>query len=156
MTALCIRSKAHWGYDAQFMRQAETALTVSKAMIDAGGVLVAEEEQKSSGIWVGPAAGSTAAQRSAGGRILPLASGKLQYVVREPYRPHGEMLSLTLGVVDEEQALMIKSKMRKACLFLDGDPIAHEVTIGDTVTLRRSNEPLVVLGLSRNHDARKR
>ncbi len=51
---------------------------------------------------------------------------------------------------------MIKSKMRKACLFLDGDPIAHEVTIGDTVTLRRSNEPLVVLGLSRNHDARKR
>jgi NAD+ kinase len=125
-------------------------------LLGKGGVLLAEEEQKSSGIWVGPAAGSTAAQRSAGGRILPLASGKLQYVVREPYRPHGEMLSLTLGVVDEEQALMIKSKMRRACLFLDGDPVAHEVTIGDVVTLRRSNEPLVVLGLSRNHDARKR
>src|SRR5205814_3511997 len=33
-----------------------------------------EEEQKSSGMWIGPAAGSTAAQRSAGGRVLPLAS----------------------------------------------------------------------------------
>jgi len=125
-------------------------------LMETDGVLVSEEEQKSSGIWVGPAAGSTAAQRSAGGRILPLASNKLQYVVREPYRPHGEMLSLTLGIIDCDQAMTIKSKMRKACIFLDGDPMAHEVAIGDVVTMRRSNEPLVVLGLSRNHDARKR
>jgi NAD+ kinase len=125
-------------------------------LIGADGVLLAEEEQKSSGIWVGPAAGSTAAQRSAGGRILPMASNKLQYVVREPYRPHGEMLSVTLGVVGEDQALTIKSKMRKACLFVDGDPLAHEVAIGDVVTMRRSNEPLVVLGLSRSHDTRRR
>ena len=39
------------------------------------------EEQKSSGFWIGPAAGSTAAQRSAGGKILPLASTDLQLVV---------------------------------------------------------------------------
>src|SRR5260370_18054126 len=42
LTALCIRSTAHWGYDAEFMRQAEAALTITRAMIEAGRVLLAE------------------------------------------------------------------------------------------------------------------
>ena len=124
--------------------------------LGADGRVLSEEEQKSSGLWVGPAAGSTAAQRSAGGRVLPFASSKLQYVVREPYRPHGESLGMTLGLVGEDESLTIKSKMRRSCLFLDGDHIAHEVTIGDVVTLRRSDEPLIVLGLSRTPDTKKR
>ncbi len=124
--------------------------------LNESGEAIAEEEQKSSGLWVGPAAGSTAAQRSAGGRVLPLASSKLQYVVREAYRPHGEALSMTLGLVDEREALTIKSKMRRSCLFLDGDHIAYDVTIGDVVTMRRSDEPLIVLGLSRTGEARRR
>lgn len=107
------------------------------------------EEQKSSGIWIGPAAGSTAAQRSAGGSVLPLASTDLQYVVREAYRANGKRLAMTLGCVSVGQVLEIKNKMRAARLFLDGDHIVHEVGIGDVVTLRRSDEPLVVLGLSR-------
>jgi NAD+ kinase len=124
--------------------------------VGSDGRVLSEEEQKSSGLWVGPAAGSTAAQRSAGGRVLPLASSKLQYVAREPYRPHGESLGMTLGLVGENESLTIKSKMRRSCLFLDGDHIAHEVTIGDVVTLRRSDEPLIVLGLSRTADTKKR
>jgi NAD+ kinase len=114
-----------------------------------GGKSVQEEEQKSSGLWVGPAAGSTAAQRSAGGRVLPLASRKLQYVVREPYRKDPHELAMPLGQIDDDQALEIKSKMRHSRLFLDGDHIVFDVTIGDVVTMRRSDEPLVVLGLSR-------
>lgn len=105
------------------------------------------EEQKSSGVWIGPAAGSTAAQHSAGGRVLPLESSKLQYVVREPYCPHGEALAMTRGLVEEGETLILRSKMRKACLFLDGDYIAHDVTIGDVVAMRRSDDPLMVLGL---------
>jgi NAD+ kinase len=112
--------------------------------------VVEEEEQKSSGIWIGPAAGSTAAQRSAGGVVLPLSSTQLQFVVREPYRPEGSTLKMARGLVEDEQSLAIKSKMRKASIFLDGDRLVHEVTIGDVVTLRRSDEPLIVLGLSRN------
>ncbi|HEX4354849.1 MAG TPA: NAD(+)/NADH kinase, partial [Polyangiales bacterium] len=42
------------------------------------------EEQKSSGIWVGPPAGSSAAQHSAGGDVLPPEAKVLQFVVREP------------------------------------------------------------------------
>lgn len=113
------------------------------------------EEQKSSGLWVGPAAGSTAAQRSAGGKVLPLTSTKLQYVVREPYRIEGHMLRLAQGLIDEDQALEIKSKMRQARVFLDGDHIVHEVTIGNVVTMRRSAEPLTVLGLSPSRNGRK-
>jgi NAD+ kinase len=112
--------------------------------------VVAEEEQKSSGIWVGPAAGSTAAQRSAGGRVLPLTSQKIQYVVREPYQANGHALRMALGLAQEDQALVMKSKMRQARVFLDGDHIVHAVTIGDVLRMRRSDEPLVVLGLARN------
>jgi NAD+ kinase len=117
------------------------------------GVALTEEEQKSSGVWVGPAAGSTAAQQSAGGRVLPLASRAIQYVVREPYRPHGEALGLTCGLVGDGDALTIKSKMREASVFLDGDHIAHRVTIGEIVTLRQSDEPLAVLGLARDRES---
>jgi NAD+ kinase len=109
-----------------------------------------EEEQKSSGIWVGPAAGSTAAQRSAGGRVLPLASTRLQYVVREPYSPLGTRMRLTLGHVEDGGALVLKNKMRQAKLFLDGEHTVYDATIGDVITMRRSEEFLTVLGLTRN------
>jgi GNAT superfamily N-acetyltransferase len=42
LTALAVRSKAHWGYDAGFMRACQASLTVSDADIAAGRVLVAE------------------------------------------------------------------------------------------------------------------
>jgi NAD+ kinase len=118
------------------------------------GKLISSEEQKSSGMWVGPAAGSTAAQKSAGGKVLPLSSRKLQFVVREPYQGTGHELAMMLGLVEEGQEMVIKSKMRQARLFLDGDHIEHQVTIGDAVAVRRSDEPLVVLGLSRNGEAK--
>jgi GNAT superfamily N-acetyltransferase len=41
LTALCLRSKAHWGYDAEFMRLCVPALTMSEASIAEGRVLVA-------------------------------------------------------------------------------------------------------------------
>jgi len=41
LTALCVRSKAHWGYDAEFMRLSKDAITVAEDDIAAGRVLVA-------------------------------------------------------------------------------------------------------------------
>lgn len=43
LSALCRRSKAHWGYDAAFLRMSEAALTISRAMMENGDVLVAED-----------------------------------------------------------------------------------------------------------------
>lgn len=110
--------------------------------------LLGEEDQRSSGIWIGPAAGSTAAQRSAGGRVLPLSSPKLQYVVREPYTPAGGHFRYAKGLVDPEGTLVIRSKMREAKVFLDGHRIVHSITIGDVLTMRRSADALTVLGVA--------
>lgn len=41
LTALCVRSKAHWGYDAEFMRRSAVSLRVSSADIALGRVMVA-------------------------------------------------------------------------------------------------------------------
>ena len=56
---------------------------------------------------------------------------------------------MTMGLVVGDQTLDVKSRMRQARVFLDGDHLVHDVTIGDVVTMRRSSEPLVVLGLAR-------
>jgi GNAT superfamily N-acetyltransferase len=45
LTALCVRSKAHWGYDAAFMKLSAAALTVNEDDIAAGRVLVAVDDQ---------------------------------------------------------------------------------------------------------------
>ena len=42
LTGICMRSKAHWGYDAAFMRNSRDALTVKSGRIAGGDVLVAE------------------------------------------------------------------------------------------------------------------
>src|SRR6266851_4021990 len=44
LTALCLRSKAHWAYDAEFMRRCVPSLTVSEESIAQGRVLVATDE----------------------------------------------------------------------------------------------------------------
>jgi GNAT superfamily N-acetyltransferase len=41
LSALCKRSKSHWGYDAEFMRLSDASLTISPALIATGRVLVA-------------------------------------------------------------------------------------------------------------------
>ena len=41
LSALCKRSKAHWGYDAEFMRLSDASLTIAPELIDTGRVLVA-------------------------------------------------------------------------------------------------------------------
>lgn len=44
LTALSMRSKAHWGYDAEFMRLSAASLTMTAEMIAAGLVVVAEND----------------------------------------------------------------------------------------------------------------
>lgn len=107
-----------------------------------------DEDQRSSGIWIGPAAGSTAAQRSAGGKVLPLRSNRLQYVVREPYTPAGGRFRYARGYVEPNEPLVLRSRMREAKVFLDGHRLVHSVTMGDVLTMQRSEESLTVLGIA--------
>jgi len=110
---------------------------------------VKEEEQRSSGLWIGPAAGSTAAQKSAGGKVLPLSSKRLQYVVREPYAPRGDRTRLSRGTLGNGGSVTALCKMQTAKLFLDGVHTAFDCTLGDVVSFHRSPDPLVVFGMPR-------
>ncbi len=122
----------------------ECPAVTSRYLIRRGEV---EEEQKSSGLWVGPAAGSTAAQRSAGGRALPIGSKKIQYVVREPYHPRAGHYRLTCGLLSPGQTLELRCKMRAGRLFIDGAHRMHTVDIGSRVVMQSSDETLTLLGL---------
>jgi len=42
--ALCVRSKAHWGYDAEFMRLSYRSLQIDAAAVELGRVFVAVDE----------------------------------------------------------------------------------------------------------------
>jgi NAD+ kinase len=109
------------------------------------------EEQHSSGFWIGPAAGSTGAQRSAGGQVLALGSRQLQTVVREPYIAPGRPLKLTRFRVKWNDIVTVKSKMDGGTVYLDGPFKKFNVYLGDVVEFCASKEPLTVLGL----DARR-
>ncbi len=105
------------------------------------------ETQRSSGIWIGPPAGSTAAQRSAGGRILPITSRQLQLVVREPYTPRGRKHALARAIIKPDQRVTVISKMDDSSLFVDGPQRTISVRLGDEIEFALSDAPLKVLGL---------
>ena len=44
LSALCMRSKAHWGYEEDFLRRCVADLTITPERIARGRVLVAEDE----------------------------------------------------------------------------------------------------------------
>ena len=111
-----------------------------------------QERQMSSGVWIGPAAGSTAAIRSAGGKVLPTGSQKIQFVVREPYRGVDNKYRLIKGMVPPGEDLRITSRMTKGRIFLDGTQKVYSIGIGDRIRMTLSDEPLTLLGLDRRSD----
>lgn len=129
--------------DALFCHSSPAATT--RYVIRLGKI---EEEQKSSGFWIGPAAGSTAAQRSAGGRVLPLTSKRLQLVVREPYTPHGEEYRFRHALIPPGTSLVVRSKTHDAKLFFDGPIHSVDVGFGDVIEFTQAPQQLTILGLT--------
>ena len=107
---------------------------------------------KCSGIWVGPAAGSTAALQSAGGRVMPIGSRRLQYVVREPYFTAGADRAKSRGFVEPDQTLRVTSHIRQGRLYVDGPHDGRVIDIGSNLTVALSDEPLTILGYRRRTD----
>jgi NAD+ kinase len=111
------------------------------------------EDHKSSGVWISTAAGSTAAIASAGGRVLPIESTDLQFLVREPYARGHKPYRLLKGLVRAGTRLEIQSHIRAGRLYLDGPHVWRAVDIGSRMAFARSPEPLCLLGF-RHHRAR--
>ena len=109
----------------------------------------AAEDQRSSGLWVSTAAGSTAGIRSAGGRRMPISSRRLQYLVREPYTWPQRRYRFARGLVAE---LGFQSLTLGLGLWIDGSRVRYDLGLGDRVELQ-TGPPLFVLGYD---EARRR
>lgn len=109
----------------------------SRYVITVDGV---SQEQKSSGIWISTAAGSTGAMRSAGGVVQPMDSRELQFLVREPmdWALKGTPLvhGCTLGEVNTV------SRMVQGALYIDGGNLRVAFGFGDRLTFRTADKPL--------------
>lgn len=103
-------------------------------------------EVKCSGVWISPAAGSTAGTRSAGGKILPIHSRDFQCVVREPYFSPGQKIKKMSVVLKPQEKLTVYSKMRTGGLYFDGSHEKFPFPIGVKASIQIDKKPLMVYG----------
>lgn len=104
-----------------------------------------KEEQKSSGVWISTAAGSSGGIHSAGGKVLPQESKSIQYRARELYRSRGTKYRLTGGVLESGQKITLLSLMREGVVFVDGSHVCLPIPFGSSIHVRRSPHPLKVI-----------
>jgi NAD+ kinase len=114
------------------------------------------EDQRSSGILIGPAAGSTGFMRSAGGRVLSATAQQFQFLVREPCIRPGENWALKRGVLRRDKELKLMSIMTAAKLFIDGANISYDVPRGDELTIKAGPDLTAFIDPSVNDRYRKR
>lgn len=104
-----------------------------------------KEEQRSSGVWISSAAGSTAAIRAAGGKKLPRFSKQIQYLVREPYQGRHAPYRLVKGIIPPGRAIKFVNQMLHAALYIDGLQAIWKLHFGDRIEIRDSSRPLSVI-----------
>ncbi|MBI2104452.1 MAG: NAD(+)/NADH kinase [Candidatus Omnitrophica bacterium] len=110
-----------------------------------------EETQKSSGLWVSTAAGSSSAVLAAGGVRLPWGAKRFQYRPREIYRGRLSRCRLRGGVLPPRAELRVTWLMRRGSAFLDGPHVKIPLRFADRLEIRLSlTDPLRVLGLRSN------
>jgi NAD+ kinase len=111
------------------------------------------EEHRSSGLWISTAAGSTAGIRSAGGRVMPIGSRRLQFRVRELMRESGRAYRLDHGFVAPTARLTLASKMAEGRLWIDGARAAYRFPFGARLEAR-TDAPVLRIYLRRRAASR--
>lgn len=122
--------------DCLFAHASPAALTTYRLTIGRQS-----EVQRSSGLWISTAAGSTAAMAAAGGRALPLESAQIEYLVREPYAP-SKPYHLLKGVLSKQATIRIDSLTPQGTLAIDGANIQYPAPEGSRILVRRAKWPL--------------
>ena len=103
-----------------------------------------KEVQRSSGIWLASAAGSSGAINSAGIEQLPLQSESILYKPRELYAPNGHTYQLQGGALPLGQSMYVTSLVQDARLYIDGARLMHLLPYGTTFRVSRSKFPIKV------------
>ena len=106
-----------------------------------------QEEQKSSGVWVSPAAGSSGAIKSAGGRQFAPTQEIIQYKPRELYLKKNKPYVLKGGILPLTNHVKVVSMMREGRVFVDGSHLSFSFDFGVVAKISRSRFPLRVVSL---------
>ena len=109
------------------------------------------EYQKSSGLWVATAAGSSSAIMAAGGVRLPWRTQRFQYRPRELYRGRLFGYRLTGGVLPLQETVRVTWLMRRGSAFVDGPHVHVPLRFADELEVGLSLvDPVRVLGALRH------
>lgn len=125
--------------DALFTNANPAAM--SRYVIDDGG---RSERQRSSGVWVSTAAGSTGGIHSAGMAPVHALAPALLFKVREPFHAFGP-ISLLEGRQLPPRRLALTAAVPGMALYLDGPNITVPLAPGDTAEFTASDSPLRLL-----------
>ncbi len=109
------------------------------------------EFQRSSGVWISTAHGSTAAIHSAGAQPVPGHLPALLFRVREPFLGR-ESISLVAGTQLPPRGLTLTPALPGMALYLDGPNLTVPVAPGLTVDIRAAAEPLMLVCLEDSCD----
>ncbi len=110
------------------------------------------QRQKSSGVWIATAAGSTGAIRSAGGRVLALDDNRIQFRVRELFPLSVSDEAVIGGIVGERFELL--SHTRTGVLYIDGGHRRVRFGAADRIGFEVARRPMPWLA-SADVDARR-
>ena len=103
------------------------------------------EAQRSSGLWISTAAGSTGAVRSSGGLELPIFSTRFQYQPRELFEGHGARYKLKGGALSENERLKVVSQMHEGRIYLDGAHVCLPFEYGARLDVAACGDDLTAL-----------
>ncbi len=91
---------------------------------------------RSSGLLISTAAGSTGWIYECGGKVMPLGSRKMQFHERDQRNAGSHYAS---------EKMEIYSKTREGRIYIDGEHIKHDFTLGDRIVIERG-EGLTIIG----------
>ncbi len=104
-----------------------------------------QEEQRSSGVWISTAAGSSGAILSAGGKLIAQEASEIQYKPRELYRWPRRKYELTGEALLLKRPMVITSLMRNGVVFIDGAHLKFPFHFGSKAVMTHSPRPLKVI-----------
>jgi NAD+ kinase len=95
------------------------------------------EEHKSDGLFVGAPGGCTGWMRSYGARVMPIASRRIQYLVRGLIFPPGrpDALRLKHALLSSKAKLHVTSQMPEGRLMIDGRHIKYDFPRGAELSI---------------------
>ncbi len=122
--------------DALYTNQNPAAM--SRYLIEDGK---SSEKQRSSGVWISTAAGSTGGIHSAGAEPVFALQPALLFKVREPFHAFGR-INLLEGRQLPPRSLKLTAAVPGMAIYLDGPNITVALEAGETVEFTAAAEPL--------------